>query len=298
MTGSDVYIVGRKIGDWPVSTTPVKDLIFAADRKDGHTFENLEFQHCTFANMSFKEAKVSNCRFVDCSFLGCYFRKSKMVGSTFVGCKFLNCEFPKVTVQSCDFRYSKFEKCALPFDEMEHSLPREPNLREELADGLAIAADLVGLQRDRRRYRLAAIQAKKEHLKAAIVSKSEWYQRHYSGLRKVNALGRLLMSYVFGTVWGHGEKPMVLIRNIVTLALIVFPFVLWFVRDSLHQSSGPLGVADLIWLSIATFISVDSVSTVTATGTYARVILTFEAFLGLVSFGLLITLLVRWMFKR
>lgn len=298
MTGSDEYIVGRKTGDWPEATKPAHDLIFAADRKDCSKLENLEFQHCTFANVSFKEADIRNCRFINCAFLSCYFRKSELTGSTFVGCKFLSCEFPKVIVQSCDFRYSRFENCALPFDEMEHSLPREPNLREELADRLAIASDAIGLQNDRRKYRLAAIQAKKEHLKAAIVSNSEWYRRHYSGLRRLSAFAQLITNYIYDTVWGHGEKPIVLIRNIIILAFLVFPFLLWLVRDSLNQSSETLGIGEVIWLSVATFISVDSVNVVSATGTLARIILTIEAFFGFVSFGLLVTLLVRWMFKR
>lgn len=298
MIGSVEYIVGRKTGDWPVATTPAQGLIFAAEHKDCSTLENLEFQHCTFANVSFKEADIRNCRFINCAFLNCYFRKTELTGSTFVGCKFLSCDFPKIIVQSCDFRYSKFENCVLPFDEMEHSLPREPNLREELADRLAIASDAIGLQNDRRKYRLAAIQAKKEHLKAAILSKSEWYRRHYSGLRRLSAFAQLITSYFYDIVWGHGEKPIILIRNILILAFVVFPLLLWFVHDSLNQFSEPLGISDVIWLSVATFISVESVNVVSATGTLARIILTIEAFLGFVSFGLLITLLVRWMFKR
>ena len=298
MTGSSAYLLGRKIKDWPAATAPVQDLIFAAVRKDNETLEGLEFQHCTFANVSFKEAKVRHCRFIDCVFLGCYFRKSEMAGSTFVGCKFLSCEFPKVIIQSCDFKYSRFENCALPFDEMEHSLPREPNLREELANGLAIAADALGLQRDSLQYRLVAIQAKEEHLYAAVVSQSEWYQRHYPGLRKLSALGQLLVSYANGAVWGYGEKPLVLIRNILLLALVVFPFVLWFARGSLQQLSGPLNIGDITWLSVTTFMPVEAVNVVIATGSYARIILTLEAFFGLVASGLLITLLVRRMLKR
>ena len=298
MTGSSAYLVGREIGDWPAATAPVQDLIFAAVRKDNDTLEGLDFQHCTFANVSFKEAKVRNCRFIDCAFLGCYFRKAEMVGSIFVGCKFLNCEFPKVTVQSCDFKYSRFENCVLPFDEMEHSLPREPNLREELARGLAISADALGLQRDRRQYRLAAIQAKEEHLRAAVMSQSEWYQLHYSGLRKLTAFGQLIASYAIGMLWGHGEKPLVLIRNILLLAVLVFPLVLWFACGLLQQSSGLLSFVDVIWLSITTFIPVDAGNVVTTTDACARIILTLESFLGLVASGLLITLLVRRMLKR
>ena len=298
MTDPSAYLVGRKIGDWPAATAPVEDLLFAAIRKDADTLEGLEFQHCTFANVSFKEAKVRNCRFIDCAFLHCYFRRSEILGSTFVGCKFLSCEFPRVTVQSSDFSYSRFENCALPFDEMEHSLPREPNLREELASGLAIATDALGRERDRRRYRLAAIQAGKEHLRAAVVSQSEWYQSHYHGLRRLVAFGQLLASYANGSLWGHGEKPSVLIRNILLVALVVFPLLLWSARSSLEHSSGEIGIADFIWLSVTTFVPVDVTNVVSPTSGLAHVILTLEAFLGLVASGMLISLLVRRLLKR
>ena len=298
MTDTSVYLVGREIGDWPTEADPVKNLVFAAVFKDCASLEGFVFEHCTFANVSFKEATIRNCQFVNCAFLSCYFRKSLLIGSMFIGCKFISCEFPRVSVQSCDFKYSRFENCVLPYDEMEHSLPREPNLREELANGLAIAADAKGFQRDRRRYRLTAIQAQREHLQAAVMGQSEWYNSHYSGVRKLIALGQLLGNHLLEVLWGHGEKPLVLVRNILILTFLAFPLVLWFLRDSLHGSTGSLEIGDLIWLSVATFISVESVNVVIADGTLVRLVLTLEAFLGLVALGLLVSLLVRWMLKR
>lgn len=298
MTDLGAYLVGRKIGDWPVATSPAQDILFAAVRKDGETLEGMEFEHCTFANVSFKDVTLKQCRFTDCAFLSCYFRKSEMVGAAFVGCKFVGCDFPRVRIQSCDFKYSRFEDCSIPFDELEHSLPREPNLREQLARGLAISSDALGVQADGRRYRLAAIKAREEHLRAAVLSNSEWYQSHYAGLRKLKALGQLIASRANGAVWGHGEKWFVLIRNLLILALIVFPMALWFVRNALVQPSGSLGIGDLVWLSVTTLVPVDGVNSVVATGWSGRAILTIEAFVGLVAAGLLITLLVRRMLKR
>ena len=294
-----VYLVGREIGDWPTARAPINEnQVFAAIRNDGTRIESMAFQHCTFANVSFKEAKINRCTFLNCAFVSCYFRKSELIGSTFVGCKFLSCEFPRVTVQSCDFKYSRFENCAIPFDEMEHSLPQEPNLREELASGLAIAADSLGIQRDGRRYRLAAIRARKKHLYAAVMSQSEWYQNHYTGLRKLMALGQLIASHGNGAVWGHGEKPLVLICNMLLIMLIVFPILLWLASESLQDPSGPITVFDIVWTSVVTFIPISAMGFVTITGGPALLILTIEAFLGVVSSGLLITILVRRMVKR
>ena len=142
---SDVsgYLVGRDPGQWPSGTSQAEDVVFAAVRKDGSRLEGMEFRHCTFANVSFKEATLEKCRFTDCVFLDCYFRRTKLSETAFIGCKFVGCDFPRVTIQSCDFKYSRFEGCALPFGELEHSLPREPNLREELTRGLAIASDIL-----------------------------------------------------------------------------------------------------------------------------------------------------------
>ena len=52
------YLVGRGVGEWPSATTPARDLIFAATRKDGEVLEGVEFAHCTFANVSFKDYPI------------------------------------------------------------------------------------------------------------------------------------------------------------------------------------------------------------------------------------------------
>lgn len=298
MIDPGAYLVGRNPGTWPNATAAASDMLFAATRKDGETLEGMDFEHCTFANVSFKEVVLRQCRFTDCAFLSCYFRKCEMVGAAFIGCKFVGCDFSKVIVQSCDFRYGHFDGCSIPFAEMEHSLPREPNLREELARTLAISSDALGLDADGRRYRLSAIQAREEHLRAAILGSSDWYQRHYSGLRKLEALIQFIASRLNGLVWGHGEKWSVLVRNLLVLAFVVFPAALWFARDELQQHSGPLDVGDLIWLSVATIIPVDGVISVTPTAWVSRTILTSEAFVGIVAAGLLVTQLVRRMLKR
>jgi hypothetical protein len=220
-----------------------------------------------------------------------------MIGVAFIGCRFIGCDFPRITIQSCDFKYSQFEECAIPFAEMEHSLPREPNLCEDLARRLAIAADVIGFTDDARRYRLIAIRAKEGHLRAAVLSHSDWYQRHYSGLRKFQALVQFVASRANGYLWGHGEKWTVLARNLLVFALIVFPLVLWIARDGLQQS-GPIDLWDIVWLSVTTIIPVDGATEIIATTPLSRAILAIEAFIGVVGAGLLIAQLVRRMLTR
>ncbi len=298
MTAHGAYLVGRQIGEWPVASSPATDQLFAALRQESTTLQGLAFEHCTFANVSFKESQLRGCRFVDCAFLDCYFRRTLLAGSAFVGCKFVGCDFPRLAIQSCDFRYSRFEGCALPFDEMEHSLPPEANLREELTRRLAIASDFLGLQAEGRRYRLAAIQAHEEHLRAAVCSDSEWYRGHFAGARRLRAAGRLLASRFNATLWGHGERWFPLIRNFFLLALVLFPALLWGARDGLETPSGSLGITEVIWLSVTTILPIDGVPPVVATSVTTKVTLALESFLGLVAGGLVVTLLARRMLKR
>jgi hypothetical protein len=142
---------------------------------------------------------------------------------------------------------------------MEHSLPREPNLREELAHELAIASDVCGRSAEGRLYRLAAIQAREDHLYAAILGSSDWYRRHYPGLRKVKAVGQFVASKANGLIWGHGEKWSVIIKNLVVLVFIIFPTALWFARAGLEHKSEELNVGDLMWISATTIVPIGGV---------------------------------------
>jgi hypothetical protein len=140
MPGPAGYLVGRASVPFPVHGDPIIDAMIAAQRLDGRAITGRNFHHCTFANVSFKEDRLSDSEFNDYVFINCYFRKTRVTDCRFVGSKFYECEFPKIALQSCDFRYALFFACAPQFDEMEHNLPSEPNLSQELAAGIAVAA--------------------------------------------------------------------------------------------------------------------------------------------------------------
>jgi hypothetical protein len=53
---SDALLVGRTPTKLVEKQPPVEsDALFEADRVDGQTFEEIRFEHCAFANVSFKE---------------------------------------------------------------------------------------------------------------------------------------------------------------------------------------------------------------------------------------------------
>lgn len=136
--GTDVsaaYALGRDLG---VLQPPyqAQDLAFAATRLDGMSMQDGDFKHCTFANVSFKSVVLQSNAFLNCVFIGCYFRRAELVHSSFVGCRFIDCNFSHVAIKGSRFPYSAFQGCQLPFEELVHSLPSEPNIREALARNL------------------------------------------------------------------------------------------------------------------------------------------------------------------
>jgi Pentapeptide repeats (9 copies) len=293
------YLVGRASVAFPVDGDPITDIMIAAQRLDGSVLTGRRFNHCTFANVSFKETQLTDSEFNDCAFVNCYFRKARITNCRFVGSRFYGCEFPRIALQSCDFMYATFFACAVPFGEMEHNLPSEPNLREELAAGMALAAEERGWTAQAKEYRLAAIGAREEHLVAAVSSKSTWYKEHYSSWRRVGACVQFVGSKLNGFLWGYGERWGILLRNLFLLTILVFPALLWLVRKDLIPSGrNPATVKDVLWLSLSAIVPVNVASPVAVSSTTAQMILTSEAFCGVVIGGLFVTLLLRSVLNR
>lgn len=298
VTSPAAFLVGREPATLPPTDPTTQDRLFAAQRIDGTGIDGRRFHHCTFANVSFKEVTLRNCEFLNCAFLNCYFRKAQIVNTSFVGSRFYDCDFPKASIQSCDFKYAQFQGCIIPKNEMDHNLPGEPNLKEELAAELAHSAETLGQTKEARAYRLVAIEAHQEDLYSAFRGSSTWYRSHYRGASRVGALLRLLGSKINGQLWGHGERVGVLLRNLVALTFLIFPALLYWLRDGLSTGDGTPPISELFWLSITTMLPMGGPGSILAESWSARIVLAFETFTGLVVAGLLVTLLFRSVVRR
>jgi uncharacterized protein YjbI with pentapeptide repeats len=167
---TEALLVGRTPGKLISQKSPVvSEALFQAERVDQQTFEGVRFEHCTFANVSFKEARLISCTFENCAFIDCYFRMTVLESSRLLGCKFISCDFPKAAFRHCSFVYSQFRSCFVPYAVFEPSLPTEANLRRLLADNLAREAEAAGATNDARRYRLRASEALEHYLWGGLV---------------------------------------------------------------------------------------------------------------------------------
>lgn len=297
-TDASAYLLGRKSGhlDAPYQGT---DLTFGAVRLDGKRIDSGAFSHCTFANISFKEVEVRNSSFLNCVFIGCYFRRADLVNSHFVGCKFFDCNFSHVAIKSCDFKHSSFRGCQLPFSEFRHSLPSEPNLREELARNLALESSRLGLSFESRQYRMTEIRARESHLLAAIRGDSQWYKNHFDGFARMQAVAQLSISLCNRWLWGYGEHAWVLVRNLLLLGLLIFPIMFFLLRDSLvHARQSDIRFLDVMYFSLQNILPAGIESGVTAVGLVARTFAGIESVLGVVAIALFASYVFRWSLHR
>lgn len=295
---SSAYLLGRPIG---TLGTPYKgsDLAFGAARLDGQRIESGDFSHCTFANISFKEVVLRGSHFLNCVFIGCYFRRAELIDSRFIGCRFIDCNFSHVAIKSCDFKYSSFRACQLPFSELRHSLPPEPNLREELARDLSLESSRLGLSSEAREYRMAEIRAREDHLRSAVLGQSQWYKEHFDGFARLRALVQLSLSLSNRWLWGYGERVWPLVRNLVALALVLFPAVFWFLRDGLVNASGAsIRLQDVLYFSLENILPAGIDSGVIAVGFAVRMAAGLESVFGVVAIALFASYIFRWSLHR
>ena len=178
-------------------------------------------------------------------------------------------------------------------------LPTEPNLREEISRNLALESAALGLYSESRKYRMAEIQAREKHLKAAFLGKSQWYKDHFNSMGQVRAFVQWLLSLMNGFLWGHGERAWVLIINLLLVSLLIFPVFFYIFRDDLqHRSNGTVGFSQYMYYSLGNIIPSGIESDVIAVGGTARFLAGLESFLGIVVLALFASYLFRWILHR
>lgn len=298
MLETSSYHLGREVAEI-VAPYHGQDKVFGGQRLDNGVFKNPSFQHCTFANISFKETRIQEGVFLNCVFIGCYFRRAEFINTQFIGCRFFDCNFSHVAIRSCNFRHSVFQGGQLSYSELVHSLPSEPNLREEITRNLAVESANLGLSSEARKYRMAEIRAHEEHLLAAALGKSQWYKEHFDFLGRLEALGQWILSRLNGLFWGYGERSWVLIRNLLFTSFLLFPSLFYLYRSELKNSSDrEPSLSEIVHFSLENVIPAGVVSNVIAADNTVRFLAGLESLLGVVAIALFASYIFRWSLHR
>jgi hypothetical protein len=292
------YVFGKRVS---TLSHPFKsnDCIFGSAQLDGQKIKEGYFERCTFTNVSFKKTDLGNTRFQHCVFIGCYFRRAELVDCGFVGCRFIDCNFNHIALKSCDFRYASFSGCQLPFNELQHCLPSEPNLREDLARNLYLESGRLGLAAEARRYRMTEIHARESNLKAAVLAQSRWYREHYDPAARAVALGELILSLLNRRLWGYGQRSWVLVLNLAIAAFGLFPAIFYLLREGLLKTAQqPVTVSDLFYFSLQNILPAGIQSGIEAVSLGTRIAAGTEAIFGIVALALFASYIYRWSLHR
>jgi hypothetical protein len=291
-----VYLMRTNTGELASSLRHVLDTAFVNQRFDDAELSGARFEHCTFANVSFLNTRLDDCHFLNCVFEGCYFRKTRLTECHLPASRFIDCEFVKPRIFACGFQYTRFQRSAPRFIEVESSLPGEPNLCRELCHNLATEASVLGNENEARQYRLRAIREREEELRRGYRWSDSYSESHYPELERVRAFLELCVSRLNGWLWGHGEYLTRLLLNVVVLALIIGPILLYLARDHLHKG-GSIGFGDCVVLSVASVLNTAATAGVGTTGVGVAIVLALSA-LGLLFLGLFVTYVFRAVTRR
>lgn len=194
--------VSQKPVDGIVEYTPRRIESASIDKATGEAY-----RHYFFTDVSGKDAIFEKVDFSYAVFVRGYFHKAEFRNCKFTGARFSDCNFRNATFSGCDFRYADFTGARIPTDEILKNVPDEPNIRRELLQIMRKNSLSLGDVISARKFVLAEISAKKEHLRRAWRQEGSYYKLKYSGFRKraligIERVGLWLDSFL----WGHGER--------------------------------------------------------------------------------------------
>ena len=260
---------------------------------------NGSFRHCTFINMSFKNATLNAFAFLNCVFINCYFRRTNLKNCTIVGCQFLDCDFPKLNLVACNFRYTRFRRCQIAFASIRASLPKEPNLCQDICRNLALQSSKLGLRSDARRYRMEELASRERHLWNAVRGESKWYKSHYSGFARLRALLDLTVSLINKYLFGYGESLFVLVRNSLIAAFLIFPTVYYYLPMGFVDRGGQaLRYVDFVLFSISTMLPMANISNMETARWFTQTIAGLEAICGVIVLAFVAAYVFRWSIRQ
>lgn len=289
---ADAYLIGRRSGDLKSITSQALDYLYVGQRLDDETLTNQTFEHCTFANISFKKGILENCRFIDCVFIDCYFRDTQIKDCSFSSSKFIDCNFTKVDMRATDFRwYNSFSGCYLPYQTVMHCLPAEGNLKNHLCSNLANEALNAGEWADSQSFRQAAAAGKEQDLKAILRRSNDFYKEKYNGQDQINAAWAYLGSRAHGRIWGYSRSHYVLMRNWALFTFLIFPWIFIAFGDSIQYNNHPVNFIEAEIASAGNMMPGSSISSVKFTSVAVQSVAFVEAFIGLSFVGLAVSLL-------
>jgi hypothetical protein len=219
----------------------------------------VDFSFSHFQDVEAKGRSFSKCNFQHCVFERCYFRAATFKNCDFTGSRFIDCNLRSAKVITCKIEYTAYRGTTLDRKEFAANLPHWENVRAEVARSLRMNAQGLGDAAGVNFFIDTEINGTLEHWWKAFCQQESYYQQKYRGFRRVVALGRFSYHWIARSVWGHGESPWRIFRNIFSvLCLVTFLIVIQKVANSpgfAAEKLVPLAV-EAFFATVRTFLGV------------------------------------------
>lgn len=256
-----------------------------------HSLLQCRFIRCGFKGTTFKDCTFNHSRFSDC-----YFRKANFHRVSFIGCEFRNCKFDEAVFDNCQLDHAEFSNCSITYKQVLSSLPRYENVLWRLARNLRVNAQNRGEADESRAFLLVELHASERYnYRKAFDWDDRYYGHKYKPLERVSALKEWSASKIGHVLWGHGERPIYVLRMSL---LIILGFAVLYIWKGVFSNFPP----SYVWLedlgySFAAFASASYGNIAPANG-LTRFMSAVESVLGLVLFGFFVSALYRRISKR
>lgn len=197
------------------------------------TFESQSYRHRHFKDFNGHGSKFQNCDFSYSIFERAYFHSATFENCTFTGCRFYECNFRSATLIKCNLKYSLFYRSIVEVNEICASLPLEPNIRRDLLQNLRANSAAVGNHKDQRLFVLREIEAYQDYWRYAMRAETGYYKEKFPALfDRARAAAHLVGLKMGGWIWGHGEKPALILRSGLTIVFILSLINIWGVAPT------------------------------------------------------------------
>jgi Pentapeptide repeats (9 copies) len=262
--------------------------ITCVDQAVSHDLENTKLDNRQFVRLVAKKKRFVGCDFAHSTFEACYIRKCTFDSCNFSGCRFDKCQLPGTSFEGCRFDYATFEKTVVEPEILRTGFPGYENLQMRFARTLRTNYQALGNSDAANEAILVELAATKEYLRKAAFSKESYYRAKYKGLRRAEKIYEYTKFRLLDIFWGNGEKVSKLILTLFFILICMTTFDVLSFRDpgKVGHYVDAFVMAPQILLGIVTPTEYGS--------TYLSVV----AFIRLVAFALLVSIILKRFHRR
>lgn len=269
-------------------------LNFSDQNSDTFEISGINLRFCTLERLGLKEGVFNGGNIKQSLLISIYGRKAEFNSVNFTGTHFKDCNFEKAKFKNCTFSYCSFTNCQLPHQDIIACLPKEPNLRKEIATNLKVNFNNLGKKDISDKFLDIEIKAEQMELWAIFIRNESYYRDKYNLVDQLKSLIKLFKIKTSAFVWGYGHNVISLIKSFciigLILALIIYLTKIEFNINSYGSYS--LNLWDSIKLIFSELISFNSNQLFPNTA-FGKFMLYFSHFIGTIYLGLLGATLYR-----